>query len=159
MHSDMHYRSRQWSVHGVLTHRRRNHKLVFNDSRRTHRNRETVAKKIAIDAIAKAIYYIDMKIPENDKIVTIKMSTGEEVVAKIKDQDELTLTLDRPVVIMISQQGLAFGAFIPTMESVNGVAINKSAIVAIGPCLDKVSTEYANAVSPIKTVAKTGLIV
>ena len=45
-----------------------------------------------------------MKIPENDKIVTIKMSTGEEVVAKIKEQDELTLTLDRPVVIMISQQ-------------------------------------------------------
>ena len=100
-----------------------------------------------------------MKIPENDKIVTIKMSTGEEVVAKIKDQDELTLTLDRPVVIMISQQGLAFGAFIPTMESANGVPINKSAIVAIGPCLDKVSTEYSNAVSPIKTVPKSPLIV
>ena len=115
--------------------------------------------KIAIDTKHKAIYHIDMKIPENDKIVTIKMSTGEEVVAKIKEQDELTLTLDRPVVIMISQQGLAFGAFIPTMESVNGVTINKSAIVAIGPCLDKVSTEYSNAVSPIKTVAKTGLIV
>ena len=155
----MHHRSRQWSVHGVLTHRRRNYKLVSNDSRRTYRTRKTVAKKIAIDTKHKAIYHIDMKIPENDKIVTIKMSTGEEVVAKIKDQDELTLTLDRPVVIMISQQGLAFGAFIPTMESVNGVTINKSAIVAIGPCLDKVSTEYSNAVSPIKTVAKTGLIV
>jgi hypothetical protein len=159
LHSDMYHRSRQWSVHGVLTHRRRNHKLVFNDSRRTYRTRETVAKKIAIDTKHKAIYHIDMKIPENDKIVTIKMSTGEEVVAKIKDQDELTLTLDRPVVIMISQQGLAFGAFIPTMESVNGVAINKSAIVAIGPCLDKVSTEYSNAVSPIKTVTKSSLIV
>ena len=100
-----------------------------------------------------------MKIPQNDKIVTIKMSTGEEVVAKIKDQDELTLTLDRPVVIMISQQGLAFGAFIPTMESVDGVTINKSAIVGIGPCLEKVATEYSNAVSTIKTVSKTGLIV
>jgi len=100
-----------------------------------------------------------MKIPENDKIVTIKMNTGEEVVAKIKDQDELTVTLDRPVVIMISQQGLAFGAFIPTMDSVDGVAINKSAIVAIGPSLDKVSTEYSNAVSPIKTVPKSPLIV
>jgi hypothetical protein len=143
----------------VLTHRRGNHKLVSFDHGRTNRTCETVAKKIAIDRKHKAIYHIDMKIPENDKIVTIKMSTGEEVVAKIKEQDELTLTLDRPVVIMISQQGLAFGAFIPTMESVNGVTINKSAIVAIGPCLDKVSTEYSNAVSPIKTVAKTGLIV
>jgi hypothetical protein len=60
---------------------------------------------------------------------------------------------------MISQQGLAFGAFIPTMESVDGVTINKSAIVAIGHCLDKVSTEYSNAVSPIKTPPKSGLIV
>lgn len=155
----MHCRSRQWSVHGVLTHRRRNHKLVSNDYGRTHRTCETVAKKIAIDTKHKAIYHIDMKIPENNKIATIKMSTGEEVVARIKEQDELTLTLDRPVVIMISQQGLAFGAFIPTMENVDGVTINKSAIVAIGPCLDKVSTEYSNAVSPVKTVSKTGLIV
>jgi len=133
--------------------------LVSNDYGRTHRTCETVAKKIAIDTKHKVIYHIDMKIPENDKIATIKMSTGEEVVARIKEQDELTLTLDRPVVIMISQQGLAFGAFIPTMESVDGVTINKSAIVAIGPCLEKVSTEYSNAVSPIKTVSKTGLIV
>lgn len=146
-------------MRGVLKDSRRDQQLAQNDTGRTYRTCETVAKKIAIDTIAKAIYHIDMKIPENDKIVTIKMSTGEEVVAKIKDQDELTLTLDRPVVIMISQQGLAFGAFIPTMESVNGVAINKSAIVAIGPCLDKVSTEYSNAVSPIKTVPKSSLIV
>ena len=159
MHSNMHHRSKQWIVHGVLTHRRRNHKLVSYDSRRKDRTCKAIGKKIAIDTKHKAIYHIDMKIPENDKIATIKMSTGEEVVARIKDQDELTLTLDRPVVIMISQQGLAFGAFIPTMESVDGVALNKSAIVAIGPCLDKVSTEYSNAVSPIKTVSKTGLIV
>ncbi len=146
-------------MHGVLKDSRRDQQLAQDDDGRTYRNCETIGQKIAIDTKHKAIYHIDMKIPENDKIVTIKMSTGEEVVAKIKEQDELTLTLDRPVVIMISQQGLAFGAFIPTMESVNGVAINKSAIVAIGPCLDKVSTEYSNAVSPIKTVPKTGLIV
>gem|GEM_PF-2872200 len=143
----------------MLKNSRRNQQLVLNDSGRKDRTCETIGKKIAIDTKHKAIYYKLMKIPENDKIVTIKMNTGEEVVAKIKDQDELTITLDRPVVIMISQQGLAFGAFIPTMESVNGVAINKSAIVAIGPSLDKVSTEYSNAVSPIKTVPKSPLIV
>ena len=100
-----------------------------------------------------------MNIPENDTIVTIKINTGEEVVAKIKSSDDQTLTLDRPVVIMISQQGLAFGAFIPTMDSNNGITINKSAIVAIGTCMDKVCSEYSNAVSPIKTPPKSGLIV
>ncbi len=100
-----------------------------------------------------------MKIPENNTIATVKINTGEEVVAKIKEQDELTITLDRPVVIMVSQQGLAFGAFAPTMESANGVAINKSAIVTIGACIDQVATEYSNAVSPIKTPPKSSLIV
>ena len=100
-----------------------------------------------------------MKIPEKDTIATIKINTGEEVVARIKDQDEHTVTLDRPVVIMISQQGLAFGSFAPTMESTNGMMLNKSAIVTIGPCLDKVATEYSNAVSPIKTPPKSSLIV
>lgn len=100
-----------------------------------------------------------MKIPINDTIVTVKLNTGEEVVAKIKEQDELTITLDRPVVIMMSQQGLAFGAFAPTMDHAHGIAINKSAIVTIGTCLDKVSTEYSNAVSPIKTPPKSSLIV
>jgi len=155
----MHYRFRQWIVRGLLANSRRNQQLVLNDSGRKDRTCETISEKIAIDTKQKSIYHIHMKIPENDKIVTIKMNTGEEVVAKIKDQDELTITLDRPVVIMISQQGLAFGAFIPTMESTNGVPINKSAIVAIGPSLDKVSTEYSNAVSPIKTVPKSPLIV
>lgn len=100
-----------------------------------------------------------MKIPENNSIATIKINTGEEIVAKIRDQDEHTITLDRPVVIMMSQQGLAFGAFAPTMDHAQGVAINKSAIVTIGACIDKVSTEYSNAVSPIKTLGKTSLIV
>jgi len=143
----------------MLKNSGRDQQLAQNDPGRKDRNCETIGQKIAIDTKHKAIYHIDMKIPENDKIVTIKMNTGEEVVAKIKDQDELTITLDRPVVIMISQQGLAFGAFIPTMDSTNGVPINKSAIVAIGSCLDKVSTEYSNAVSPIKTVPKSPLIV
>lgn len=146
-------------MRGVLKDCGRDQQLAQDDPGRKNRNCETIGEKIAIDTKHKAIYHIHMKIPENDKIVTIKMNTGEEVVAKIKDQDENTITLDRPVVIMISQQGLAFGAFIPTMESANGVTINKSAIVAIGPCLDKVSTEYSNAVSPIKTPPKSPLIV
>ncbi len=100
-----------------------------------------------------------MKIPENNTIVTVKLNTGEEVVAKIKEQDELTITLDRPVVIMMSQQGLAFGAFAPTMDHADGLSINKHSIVAIGLCMEKVSTEYSNAVSPIKTPPKSSLIV
>ena len=100
-----------------------------------------------------------MNIPEKDKIVTIKIVTGKEVVGKVKSSDDSSVVLDRPVVIMMSPQGLALGAFVPTMDHKDGVTINKSQIVVIGPSLDKVATEYTSAVSPIKTPPKSSLIV
>ena len=56
-----------------------------------------------------------MKIPNNDNIITIKLVTGEEVVAKLKSTDDTSVTITKPVVIMMSPQGLAFGSFTPTM--------------------------------------------
>lgn len=100
-----------------------------------------------------------MKAPEKDKIVTIKLVTGEEVVGKVKSSNDSSVILDRPVVIMMSPQGLALGAFAPTMDHRDGVELDIKHIITLGPCLDKVATEYTNATSSIKTPPKSSLIV
>lgn len=100
-----------------------------------------------------------MKIPNNDNIITIKLVTGEEVVAKLKSTDDTSVTITKPVVIMMSPQGLAFGSFTPTMDSTEGLTLNKTAIMSVGLTLDKVAKEYTNATSSIKTPPKSSLIV
>lgn len=100
-----------------------------------------------------------MKIPNNDNIITIKLVTGEEVVAKLKSTDDTSVTITKPVVIMMSPQGLAFGSFTPTMDSTEGLTLNKTTIMSVGLTLDKVAKEYTNATSSIKTPPKSSLIV
>jgi hypothetical protein len=96
---------------------------------------------------------------EKDTVTTFKLITGEEVIGRVSNIDGTTVTIDRPLVIMMSQQGLAFGTFVPTMDYKNGVKIDTRNIVAVGPANDKVIAEYKSATSPIKTAPKPGLIV
>ena len=100
-----------------------------------------------------------MNIPEKDKVITIKVVTGEEIVGKVKSADDNTITLDKPVVIMMSPQGLAFGSFAPTMDHKDGVSIGVKNIITLGPSIDKVAAEYTNATSSIKTPPKSNIIV
>jgi hypothetical protein len=96
---------------------------------------------------------------EKNKIVTIKLVTGEEIIAKIFDHNENKIIVQKPLVIMMSPQGLAFATFVPTMDHSNNVEIDKNNIIVIGPTNDKVAKEYSNATSPIKTPPKSSLIV
>jgi hypothetical protein len=96
---------------------------------------------------------------EKYDVASIKLITGEELVARISNNDGTTVTIERPLVIMMSPQGLAFGTFLPTMDHSKGIQLDTRNIVAVGPANDKVATEYKNATSPIKTPPKSSLIV
>jgi hypothetical protein len=41
---------------------------------------------------------------EKDTVTTFKLITGEEVIGRVSNIDGTTVTIDRPLVIMMSQQ-------------------------------------------------------
>ena len=99
-----------------------------------------------------------MKIEKNT-VASIKLVTGEEVIAQVSNIEDTIITIERPLVIMMSPQGLAFGTFLPTMDHSKSIQLDTRNIVAIGPANDKVITEYKNVTSTIKTPPKSSLIV
>jgi len=96
---------------------------------------------------------------ENDKIATLKLVTGEEIIAKVTDHTKEKITIHKPLVIMMSQQGLAFGTFVPTMDQSKGIEIDINNVVVIGYANEKVVNEYNNATSTIKTPPKSNIVV
>ena len=96
---------------------------------------------------------------EKNTVVTIKLASGEEVIAKYVGSTESEINVEKPLAIMMSPQGLAFATFAPTMDHSKGVRIARQGIITMGPALDKLATEYANATSPIKTAGKPNLII
>jgi hypothetical protein len=97
---------------------------------------------------------------ETNTVITIKLASGEELIAKyIKQTEDKDIVIEKPLAMMMSPQGLAFATFVPTMNHDGGVTLSKQNIVAVGKTLDKVAKEYVNATSPIKTAAKPNLII
>jgi hypothetical protein len=95
---------------------------------------------------------------EPNTIVTIKLDSGEEVIAKFVVDLETYVTIMKPLVIMMSPQGLAFGTWVATMEQDKDINIAKNHIMSIGKTNEKVVTEYTNATSSIKQPPKSKII-
>jgi hypothetical protein len=95
---------------------------------------------------------------EPNSIVTIKLDSGEEVIAKFVVDLEKYITIVKPLVIMMSPQGLAFGTWVATMDQDKDINIAKDHIVTMGVTGTKVQTEYTNATSSIKQPGKSKII-
>lgn len=95
------------------------------------------------------------------EIINIKMVNGEEIVAKIKGEDDDTVTVEKPAMIMLQPNGtggvqVQMGPW--TMFSDKPISINKKAIMYIAePNTELLNSYNANFGSGI-VVPPKGLI-
>ena len=92
-------------------------------------------------------------------LVTLKLVSGEEVIAKFKSINVDYISIDKALVLMQGPQGLAFGTFFSTAEQKEPININKDKITSIANINDKIKTEYERIFSTIKAPDKPKIIV
>ena len=91
--------------------------------------------------------------------VTLKLVSGEEVIAKFKALTSDYISIDKALVLMQGPQGLAFGTFFSTAEQTEPINISKDKITSIANINDKIRTEYERIFSTIKAPEKPKIIV
>jgi len=92
-------------------------------------------------------------------LVTLKLVSGEEVIAKFKALTSDYISIDKALVLMQGPQGLAFGTFFSTAEQKEPINICKDKITSIANINDKIKTEYERIFSTIKAPDKPKIIV
>ena len=92
-------------------------------------------------------------------LITLKLVSGEEVIAKFKALTSDYISIDKALVLMQGPQGLAFGTFFSTAEQKEPININKDKITSIANINDKIKTEYERIFSTIKAPDKPKIIV
>ena len=87
-----------------------------------------------------------------DQTYTIKISNGDEIVARITHEDDDEYHISRPLVVVPSPQGIQmiFGLF--TADPEKPVVLNKSAVSMIAPSRQEVCDSYTEATTGIKPV-------
>ena len=91
--------------------------------------------------------------------VTLKLVSGEEVIAKFKALTSDYISIDKALVLMQGPQGLAFGTFFSTAEQTEPINICRNKITSIANINDKIKTEYERIFSTIKAPEKPKIIV
>ena len=91
-------------------------------------------------------------------IITLKLVSGEEVIAKFKSLTDDYISIDKALVLMQGPQGLAFGTFFSTAKQDVPFNIAKNKITSIAHVNNKIKGEYERVFSNIKMPEKPSII-
>ena len=91
---------------------------------------------------------IQKPISAND-IVTIKLMTGEEVMATLINLDGDTITVKKPSTIASNGQGMGIVPWMMTSRT-ESVEINKTAVIAMALTEEEIAKAYTETTSSIK---------
>ena len=91
--------------------------------------------------------------------VTLKLVSGEEVIAKFKTLTSDYISINKALVLMQGPQGLAFGTFFSTAEQKEPINICRNKITSIANINDKIKSEYDRIFSTVKVPDTPKIIV
>jgi hypothetical protein len=84
------------------------------------------------------------------EIVTIKLTSGEELVAKLVEDTGSFYKLAKPLVLTMSQQGIGMVPYLFTVSSDKDVNLNKSTVTVIAPTMKDAADQYIQHTTGIK---------
>lgn len=92
---------------------------------------------------------IDKGVTEGE-VVTIKLTSGEELVAKLVEDGPVYLKLGRPMVLTMGPQGLGMVPYLFTVNPEKDIKLNKSTVTVIEASAKEFSDAYIQQTTGIK---------
>jgi hypothetical protein len=86
---------------------------------------------------------------KNGDTITIKTTSGEEIVARLEEENDKILKLHKPRAIMASGQGVGLGPFAFTVNPDADVQINKNTVVMIAKTDKEMASQYVQSTTGI----------
>ena len=84
------------------------------------------------------------------EVITIKLTSGEELIAKLVEDNPLRCKLNRPMVLSAGQQGIGMVPYLFTVHPDKDVSLNKATITMIEPTAKEFSDAYLQNTPGIK---------
>lgn len=85
-------------------------------------------------------------------VITLRLVTGEEILAKYVSESDRAYTISRPMALMPGPQGVMLAQMAMTLELNTEVEIQKAHVVVHGYTRDEARDSYIQATTGIKTV-------
>lgn len=91
---------------------------------------------------------------ETNKVYSLKLTSGEEVVGKVAEQSETTITLEQAITIGMGQQGMQMIPAMFTALPTSDITINTANITMFADTAEDVKDAYREATTGLKVPDK-----
>lgn len=91
-------------------------------------------------------------------VVTFKLISGEEVIGKFVHSDEQILTVDKPLILAMSQKGIGMAPVLVTVNPDTKLKFNKHAIIVMAHSDDEIANQYVYQTTGIQPVTNGGIV-
>lgn len=83
------------------------------------------------------------------EVISMKLSSGEELVAKLVEETDRGFKVSKPLVLSIGQQGVGMIPFMFTVNPEKEVVINRSSVIAAQVTDSKFADQYTQGTTGI----------
>lgn len=81
--------------------------------------------------------------------VSFKLSSGEEIVARLEKEDDKSYTLKKPMVLVAQQQGLGLAPFMFSVNPDGKFVLQASSVSCVAKTQDEIAKQYMSQTSGI----------
>lgn len=75
-------------------------------------------------------------------VVTMKLSSGEEIIAKLEEESTINYLVSKPRMLTATQQGIGLAPFMFTIPQDTNVNLNANSVMAITKSEEEFSKQY-----------------
>ena len=84
--------------------------------------------------------------------VTLKLTSSEEVIARFVEEDDTSITVEKPMALMMAQNGPGLGPFTFTVNPDAQLKLNKTGILFVTKSDPEMAKQYIESTSGIAMV-------
>jgi hypothetical protein len=95
---------------------------------------------------------------DSGDIVSLKLTSGEEIVGKFVSEDMMEFVLTKVVMLAMTQKGVGMAPYMVTVDPDKEYAINKQAIIMKAPTDKEIADQYIYQTTGIQPVSAGSII-
>ena len=94
----------------------------------------------------------------NGDIVSFKLVTGDEIVARMSEETDSGFTVERPCTVMPSPQGMGLIQSLFTVDADRTVTLSKHHVIMHAPSIDAMQKHYIKTTTGIEPITRGSII-
>jgi hypothetical protein len=97
------------------------------------------------------------KYSEGD-VITLKLSSGEEIIAKFLSEDLTSITVEKALMLAMSQKGIGMAPYVMTVDPDTVLSFNKNLVIMTAVSDKEIANQYVYQTTGIQPVTKGSII-